>query len=180
MNNIRIKRLVESVMLEASKEDLDSAIKEWGMISDEIDQHRIAFENMIKDKLEKQAALKQTIEKTMDELEVKTHKIDSYVAAIKAAYTANYDASPKELWATALTKVNEATKKVLLDLQTTMKGTKTVDKSFSLKKVTKEGFGDVVSSIGSKIKEIFRDLYMSIKAMDEPVNELENIASKIG
>lgn len=166
------KKLVESVMQEASANELDSAFKQWGKLSEKIETHRVAFEAMISDKLKSQAALRQTIERTMDELKIKTHKVDNIVASIKAAYNSSYDASPKELWAKALTKVNEATRQVLLDIQTSMKKTKEVDKSFIIKK---EGF---MSNMIEKIKVLFKDLYSSIKGMDEPVAELATVANR--
>jgi hypothetical protein len=163
-------------MKEASEDTLTKAMKEWKAVSDEIEKHRVAFEAMVADKLTKQAALKQTIEKTMDELKIKTHKVDGLIASIKAAYSKSYDASPKELWAAALTKVNAATKEVLLNLQESMKKTTDVEKSFNLKR---EGFMDTMSNIGEKIKVLFRDLYYSIKGMDEPIAELEQAVAKV-
>ncbi len=178
------KKKTEEVTVEDVKDttpvDLDKALREYGSITTEL--NKIYADLKIKaEKLEKdQSELFDKIFKEMDTSNKNLHAVDKIVAQFSIKKGASRtNPKYKEAFEAALTKVNDATKKVLnevLELNTT----KTVgeDKKSLKIEISESVVSDTFDKIKDFIKSIGKKLKSLISEQSDAVKELEKVAKE--
>jgi hypothetical protein len=163
---------------------LTNKIKEWSKLAKEIEDHKAAFEAMIADKLKNASELEDKVYKIMKALDIKTHKVDNAVAKIVAgAKNKEFPPSYKQLWETSLTKVNEATRNVLLEMKKSLTEYRDTAEHYSLKldkgNKVNEGVLDTVRGAWDWVKNTLSSFFKSVKDFSLAADELEAVTKKI-
>lgn len=174
--DIEIPTLDESEKFEFDNEQpshtsLEKAMRDWEIISKQIKKHEEDFKTMIEEKLKTESVLKEKIFRVMGALDVKTKKVDKIVAKIKSGGIKVVGPTPTEKVAILMSKLNEATKKVVekeFDLLSK-------DVPFSAHKsiAVEEGIGDKIKSGYEYIKSKLSPWFTSLKDMFNLTDELE-------
>ena len=178
-------RLVESVIEAELSEDnkkqfdnekpshtsLDKHLRDWEVLSKQIKKHEEDFKNMIEEKLKAESALKEKIFRVMEALDVKTRKVDKIVAKIKDGGIRTVGPTPTEKVAILMSKLNEATKKVVENEFIIL----SKDVPFSAHKsiTVEEGISDKIKSGYEYIKSKLSSWFTSLKDMFNLADELE-------
>lgn len=192
--DLRIRSLVESALSikEQAKENdplkealegeyseamLEKELAEWKKLSLAIQQHEEAFKQMIAIQLATKQEVESRVYAMMEKLEVKTKKVDGIVAKIIAGGFKSQGPTPTEKVAILMSKINEATKKVVMaEFEAkTIQAPFSAHQSISFEKPKTEGLGDTIKSGYNKFKSILSTWASSVKEMFSAVDELERL-----
>ena len=185
IKKIRANALLKFVLRENDEKeigniDLENAIKEWKVLSLAIQAHEDAFRKMIENKLSARQETEEKVYAMMEKLDVKTKKVDDIVAKIIAGGFKSQGPTPTEKVAILMSKINEATKKVVQaeflakTIQNPFAQHKSIKFDKSKEEVT-EGVVDTVKSGYGKFKEVLINWINAVKGMFIAVDELERL-----
>lgn len=162
---------------EISEVSLEEQLKEWKKLSLQIQQHEEAFRKMIEIQLASKREVEEKVFNMMHKLDVKTKKVDDIVAKIKAGGFRDNGPTPTEKVAILMSKINEATKKVVMAefAAKTVSIPFAAHKSISIEKPVKESVGDTIKSGYNKFKSVLSSWAASAKEMFSAVDELERL-----
>lgn len=164
---------------EATEVDLEEEIEKWKILSLQINKYEEDFRNMIKTHLDNKREREASIFSIMEKLNIKTKKVDGIIAKMKDGGFKALGPTPTEKVAILMSKINEATKKVVeAEFKTkTIQNPFAPHKSISFDKggVQEEGVGDKIKSGFSKFKTLISSWYSGVKELFSAVDELEKL-----
>ena len=158
-----------------SDKELDIQITEYGSNSDELEK----LKKSVQETLDKIENIEKTNKKKFSEIQKFMVRFDKS-KRIADMWTANLKktlkfkvvrADYKDLWLTSLTKVNEATKKVMQDLEDTQKRLKSKEMKDVLSIAKTEGVLDSLKGFWTKLKS----LVQSFTRYDKVISSLPKI-----
>ena len=170
-------RLVESIVEaefdneKPSHTSLDKAMRDWEVLSKQIKKHEEDFKNMIEEKLKAESALKEKIFRVMGALDVKTKKVDKIVAKMKDGGFRTIGPTPTDKVAILMSKLNEATKKVVENEFAAL--SKEIPFSAHKSISVEEGVSDKIKSGYEYVKSKLSSWFTSLKDMFNLADELE-------
>lgn len=180
----RLEKLTnKKVMFRENNQDpeshLEALIKEWDRLSKEITKHEEAFKEMIATKLEGKKNTEEQIFEIMEKFSIKTKKVDNIVAKIKAGGFRLQGPTPTEKVAILMSKINEATKRVVeaefaaKTIQIPIAPHKSI--KYDIKDIQEEGILDTIKSGANKLKNILSDWLKGVKDFFSAADQLEKL-----
>lgn len=154
---------------------LDKEIKKK---NDEISQLIEGIEKEVKELTEKQEKAFISLKTIMDEYELKSIETEEAIAKLRSGYSSTRQASYKDLWETALTKVNKATKDILISIQKQKEYV--VDVDSSLKITVNESIKDTFVSTWKSFVNSIKSLWSSVKNYSAASEELIELSKSVG
>lgn len=164
--------------LGVTEDDLEQEILKWKTLSVQIKKYEEDFQNMIRTHLDNRKETEAKVFSIMEKLKIKTKKVDGIVAKMIDGGVKSLGPTPTEKVAILMSKINEATKKVV---EAEFKA-KTIQNPFAPHKSisfdkggVQEGVGDTIKSGFNKFKSLISSWYSGVKEMFSAVDELERL-----
>lgn len=139
--------------------DLQKSLKEYERLSKAIEQIDIELKPLSDKKKQQNKQLKvvlKTIQKQMNDHKIEQIKVSKWIISLKSVLkykniTPNY----KQLWLSALDKLNGATRRILQMLLQTHKESKRVQRKIELEINLDQGIMDILKGFLTKLKSLF-------------------------
>ena len=174
----------ESEEAQALNRALDKNMFEYQKLSSEIEKAEAELRESLEPKYERILEIKNEVHNQMRDLNLSTKKADKVVAKLVKQYEKSSSMSYKKLWDTALMKVNDETKKMLVEIQETSKVRHTIQEQFRMfLKESNQSYGEIVAnkvvdfikSAGNKLMTIFSRLRDSIMQRNDAIDALDKL-----
>ncbi len=167
-----IVSLVQMLNEIQSEEELEKEISNWKALQETINAKQSEIQSIL-DELKKMndenSSRFKEVEKFMIRFNIKSKKVNNWIAEIKTELKYKVVRPDyKELWESAMTKVNEATKSVLQNLLNIQKDIKSKEVKNQL---TIEGLGSIVKNLFNNIK----NWILSINKFDKVTDNLPKV-----